>query len=132
MNRGVTIGCTSRGRPARPRISSIDRALASTPKSASASRYQGGVPVGWSIATRPTKARWPWRRQAAASAVVAGSWMLAWYTAVVVPAASSAGTIDSHTWSANSGSAKRASSGNVWSKSHSSSGRSRAVASWGH
>ena len=41
------------------RISSIDRALAATPSAAEWSRYHSGVPSGWSIATRPTNARWP-------------------------------------------------------------------------
>ena len=77
VKRGVMIGRT-RPRPASMAvISSIDRALAATPAAAEWSRYHSGVPSGWSMATRPTKARWPASAAARASAEVASTSMVA-------------------------------------------------------
>jgi hypothetical protein len=86
-------------------ISSIDRALAATPATAEWSRYHSGVPSGWSIATRPTKARWPASAVARASAEVAAPSIVAKYVAVVVPWRRSVATMSVHTGRANDWSA---------------------------
>ena len=77
VKRGVMIGRT-RPRPASmAAISSIDRALAATPAAADRSRYHSGVPSGWSIATRPTNARWPAPAAVRASADAASTSIVA-------------------------------------------------------
>jgi hypothetical protein len=73
VKRGVTIGWTSPRPASSARMASMDRLLAVTPLAASASRYQAGVPSGWSIATRPTYARCPALAAASASTVVAST-----------------------------------------------------------
>ena len=77
LKRGVMIGRTSPRPASMAVISSTDRALAAMPAAAEWSRYHSGVPSGWSIATRPTKARWPASAAARASAEVASTSMVA-------------------------------------------------------